>query len=46
MTFAYRGYLIRKNDLTGLWWVEKGGSFICYATDRTHAMKIIDTELS
>jgi len=43
--YAYHGYMIRFNYLTGQWWIEKDGSFICYAVDRTAAMRVIDTEL-
>lgn len=42
MTVAYRGYLISKNTLNETWWIEKNGAFICYATDRTDAMRRID----
>jgi len=44
--FTHRGYLIRHNPLNGLWWIEKNGAFISYATDRTDAMCIIDEHLS
>jgi len=44
--YAYRGYMIRYNCLSGHYWIEKDGSFICYAVDRTAAIRIIDTELT
>lgn len=43
--YAYRGYMIRYNSLNGHWWIEKHGSFICYAKDRTEAIAIIDRDL-
>lgn len=44
--YRYRGYWIRHNSLNGLWWVEKDGAFICYATDRTDGMRKIDEVLA
>ena len=41
-----RDYTIHRNDLNGLWWIEKDGQFICYATDRTHAITIIEQDLA
>jgi hypothetical protein len=42
---AYRGYLIRRNDLTGLMWVEKDGQPICYPFCWDDARKQIDSLL-
>lgn len=39
---AYRRYLIRHNALNGLWWIERGGQFISYATDESDARRIVD----
>jgi hypothetical protein len=46
MNYAYKGYLICRNDLNGTWWIEKCGTFICYAINRTQAMRVIDETLS
>lgn len=42
---AYRGYLIRRNDLSGLFWVEKDGQAICYPFCWDDALQQIDTLL-
>lgn len=39
---AYRGYLIRRNPLTGAWWVEKDGVLICHVANGWAAVCAID----
>jgi hypothetical protein len=42
---AYRGYLIRRNPISGLIWVEKDGQPICYPFSFDHARQEIDALL-
>ena len=44
-TTSYRGYLIGRNDLADLWWIERSGTFIGWALDVSDAQRIIDTLL-
>jgi hypothetical protein len=39
---AYRGYLIGRNVLADIWWIEKGESFIAYAASAADARAQID----
>ena len=41
-TYAYKGYLMCRNPLNGLWWIEKDGQHISYVTDEAHAKHTID----
>ena len=43
--YAYRGYWIHRYVLGRLWWIERKGAFVAYATDRTDAMRIIDRRI-
>lgn len=43
---AYRGYLIRRNPLNGMLWIEKDGQKIAYVTSEQNARETIDLLVS
>lgn len=45
-SYAHRGYLIRHNPLSNVWWIEKDGFQISSCLDLEDGRRIIDTVLT